>query len=173
KAGLIAFIPPDYKQNLAVSFDWRLYAFILGVSVVLGLAFSLAPAIQAARQVFAPGLRLETRSFTAGGRLLSLRSGLILVPVALSLPLLVSAVLLVRTLQNLRALDTGFSKDNVLLASVNPALNGYAKERSTAFWDALLQKTRALPGVKSAVLAADSPLSRGSDQNAIVVEGYT
>jgi len=173
KAGLIAFIPPDYKQNLAVSFDWRLYAFILGVSVVLGLAFSLAPAIQAARQVFAPGLRLETRSFTAGGRLLSLRSGLILVQVALSLPLLVSAVLLVRTLQNLRALDTGFSKDNVLLASVNPALNGYAKERSTAFWDELLQKTRALPGVKFAGLASDSPLSGGSDQNAIVVEGYT
>ena len=173
KAGLIAFIPPDYKQNLAVSFDWRLYAFILGVSVLLGLAFSLAPAIQAARQVFAPALRLETRSFTAGGRLLSLRSGLILVQVALSLPLLVSAVLLVRTLQNLRALDTGFNKDNVLLASVNPALNGYAKERSTAFWDELLQKTRALPGVKFAGLASDSPLSGGSDQLGIVVEGYT
>src|ERR1043165_4188604 len=50
KAGLIAFIPPDFKQNLSSSFDWRLYAFILVVAVALGLAFSLAPAIQAARQ---------------------------------------------------------------------------------------------------------------------------
>ena len=65
KAGLIAFIPPDYRQNLGGTFDWRLYAFILIVSLVLWLAFSLAPAIQAARQVFAPGLRFETRSFTS------------------------------------------------------------------------------------------------------------
>jgi predicted permease len=54
KVGLIAFIPADYRQNLNASFDWRLYAFILGVSILLGIAFSLAPAIQAAQHVFAP-----------------------------------------------------------------------------------------------------------------------
>jgi predicted permease len=173
KAGLLRFIPPDYRLNLNASFDWRLYAFILGVSVLLGIAFSLVPAIQAARQVFAPGLRFESRSFTAGSKLLSLRSGLILVQVALSLPLLVSAALLLRSLQNLRALDTGFGKENVLLASVNPALNGYSKERTAAFYDALMTRTRALPGVKFASLASDSPISGGWDQNGIVVEGYT
>ena len=173
KAGLIAFIPPDFKQNLSASFDWRLYAFILVVSLVLGLAFSLFPAIQAARQVFSPSLQLETRSFTSAGRLLSLRSGLILVQVALSLPLLVSAALLLKTLQNLRSIDTGFGKENVLLASVNPALNGYQKERSIAFYDDLLAKTRALPGVKFASLATDSPISGGWDRIGVVVEGYT
>jgi predicted permease len=173
KAGLIAFIPPDYRQNLNASFDWRLYAFILGVSILLGIAFSLAPAIQAARQVFAPGMRFETRGFTAGRELLSLRSGLILVQVALSLPLLVSAALLLRTLQNLRAFDTGFGKENVLLASVNPSLNGYSKERTAAFYDELMAKTRALPGVRFASLATDSPISGGWDSNGIVVEGYT
>ncbi len=173
KAGLIAFIPPDYRQNLNASFDWRLYVFILGVSLVLGIAFSLAPAIQAARQVFAPGLRVESRSFTASSKLLSLRSGLILVQVALSLPLLVSAALLLRTLQNLRAFDTGFAKENVLLASMNPALNGYSKERTAAFYDELMARTRALPGVKFASLASDSPISGGWDQNGILVEGYT
>lgn len=173
KAGLMAFIPADYQVNLKANFDWRLYAFIVGVALLLGLAFSLAPAIQAARQVFTPSLRLESRSFTSAGKLLSLRSGLVLVQVALSLPLLVSAGLLLKTLQNLRALDTGFGKENVLLASVNPALNGYAKERSTAFYDELLAKTRALPGVKFASLASDSPISGGWDQNGVVVEGYT
>ncbi len=173
KAGLIAFIPPDYRQNLRASFDWRLYAFILGVSILLGIAFSVVPAIQAARQVFAPGLRFESRSFTSGGKLLSVRSGLILVQVALSLPLLVSAALLLRTLQNLRALDTGFGKENVLLASVNPSLNGYSKERAAAFYDELMTRTRSLPGVKFASLASDSPISGGWDQNGIVVEGYT
>ena len=173
KAGLMAFIPADYRINLGSSFDWRLFAFIFGVAILLGLAFSLAPAIQAARQVFAPGLRFESRSFTSAGKLLSVRSGLILVQVALSLPLLVSAALLLRTLQNLRAVDTGFGKENVLLASVNPTLNGYSKERTTAFYDDLLAKTRALPGVTAASLATDSPISGGWDRLGIVVEGYT
>jgi predicted permease len=173
KAGLMVFIPPDYRANLSLSFDWRLYAFIFGVAIILGLAFSLAPAIQAARQVVSPGLRLEARSFTSAGKLLSLRSALILVQVALSLPLLVSAALLLKTLQNLRALDTGFGKENVLLASVNPALNGYSKERAAAFYYELLTKTRALPGVKFASLASDSPISGGWDQSTIVADGYT
>jgi predicted permease len=172
KAGLMAFIPPDYRTNLNSASDWRLYAFIFAVAIVTGIVFSLAPAIQAARQAFSLGLRLESRSFTAAWRLLSLRSGLILVQVALSLPLLVSAALLVRTLQNLRAVDTGFGKENVLLASVNPALNGYSPERSKNFYDELLVKTRALPGVVAASLASDSPISGGWDQNGIVVEGY-
>ena len=173
KAGLLAFIPPDYRANLSATFDWRLYAFIFLVALLLGLAFSLAPAMQAARQVFAPSLRLESRSFTSAGKLLSLRSALILVQVALSLPLLVSAALLLKTLQNLRALETGFAKENVLLASINPALNGYSKERRGAFFDELLAETRALPGVKFASLASDSPISGGWDQNIITVEGYT
>jgi putative ABC transport system permease protein len=173
KVGLVAFIPPDYKANLTSSLDWRLYLFILAVSVLLGLAFSLGPAIQAARQVLAPGLQLDSRSFTSAGRLVSLRSALILVQVALSLPLLVSAVLLMKSLNNLRARDTGFNKENVLFASVNPALNGYTKEKTVAFFDQLLAKTRALPGVKAASLATDSPVSGGYDQTGIVVEGYT
>jgi predicted permease len=56
---------------------------------------------------------------------------------------------------------------------VNPSLNGYSNERSTGFYDELLTKTRALPGVKFASLASDSPISGGWDQNGIVVEGYT
>lgn len=173
KVGLIAFIPPDYKANLNSSFDGRLYLFIFAVSVLLGFAFSLGPAIQAARQVLAPGLQLDSRSFTSAGRLVSLRSALILVQVALSLPLLVSAVLLMKSLQNLRARDTGFNKENVLFASVNPALNGYTKERSAAFFEELLARTRSLPGVKAASLATDSPVSGSFDQTDIVVEGYT
>ncbi|HEX6729598.1 MAG TPA: FtsX-like permease family protein, partial [Pyrinomonadaceae bacterium] len=102
-----------------------------------------------------------------------LRSGLILLQVSLSLPLLVTAALLVRTLQNLRDIDTGYEKTNLLMASINPALSGYSPEKSHSFYDQLLQKTRALPNVTAASLASDSPVSGGWDQNIIVVEGYT
>ena len=173
KAGLMAFIPKDFKTNLDAANDWRLYTFIFALAIVLGFAFSFAPAIQVARQAFGSGLRLESRSFTSAGRLFSFRSGLILAQVALSLPLLVSAALMLKTLQNLRAVDTGFNKENVLFASVNPSLNGYTPERSMNFYDELLLKTRALPGVSSASLASDTPISGGWDQLSLVVEGYT
>ncbi len=173
KAGLMVFIPTDYRSNLTAPSDWRLYVFILALAIVVGIVFSLAPAIQAARQAFAPGLRLESRTLASAGKLLSLRSGLIVMQVALSLPLLVSAALLVRTLQNLRSVDTGFGKENVLLASLNPSLNGYSPEKSHSFYNELLVRTRALPGVAAASLASDSPISGGWDENGIVVEGYT
>jgi predicted permease len=173
KAGLLAFIPTDVRANLNVPFGWRFYGFILAVAVVVGLVFSLAPAVQAARYSFTPGLSAESRSFTSASKLLSLRSGLILAQVALSLPLLVSAALLVRSLQNLRSFDPGFVKQNVLLASINPALNGYTPEKSHSFYNTLLSQVRGLPGVTAASLASDSPISGGWDQNTVGVEGYT
>ncbi|HEY6805740.1 MAG TPA: ABC transporter permease, partial [Pyrinomonadaceae bacterium] len=173
KAGLFAFIPGDFRRNLDTPFSLRFYGFIVFVSFVVGIVFSLAPAIQAARHTFNPGLRLESRTVAAAGKLFSLRSGLILAQVALSLPLLVMAALLVRSLQNLRSFDPGFNKENVLLAAVNPSLNGYTPEQSHNFYDTLLTRVRALPGVTAASFGSDTPISGGWDQNGIQVEGYT
>jgi predicted permease len=173
KAGLMLFIPADVRSNLDSPIGWRFIGFIFLISIVVGLAFSLIPAIQSARSASAPSLQVESRSFTSAGRLLSVRSGLILLQVALSLPLVITAVLLLRSLQNLRGLDTGFGRENVLLATLNPSLSGYSPERSQNFYSELLQKTRAIPGVASVSLASDSPISGGWDQNRIVVEGYT
>lgn len=173
RAGLLYFVPAQTRGNLNQPFGGRFAGFIVLTSIVVGLLFSFAPAIQAARAKTNPSLQLESRSFTAGGRLLSLRSGLVLMQVALSLPLLIGAVLLLTSLRNLRAVDTGFNKDNVLLASLNPSLNGYSTDKSRAFFNELLARTRALPGVRAASLASDSPLSGGWDQTGIAVEGYT
>lgn len=173
RAGLLLFVPAQTRGNLNQPFGWRFAGFVILTSIAVGLLFSLAPALQAARAKSTPSLQLESRSFTAAGRLLSLRSGLVLLQVALSLPLLIGAVLLLKSLQNLRVVDTGFSKDNVLLASLNPSLNGYSTEKSRAFFDELLARTRALPGVRAVSLASDSPLSGGWDMTGISVEGYT
>jgi len=173
KAGLMMFVPVETRGNVNAPFGWRFVGFVMLMSILVGLLFSLAPAVQAARSASAPSLQLETRSFTSAGRLLSLRSGLVLLQVALSLPLLIGAVLLLRTLQNLRAVDTGFGRSNVLFANVNPSLNGYPAEKSRLFFDDLLARTRALPGVTAASLATDTPLSGGWDRSGIVVEGYT
>jgi predicted permease len=172
KAALLLFIPAASRANLDSPMGWRFIGFVFLVSIVVGVVFSLAPAIQAVRHASVPALHLESRSFTAVSRLFSLRSGLILLQVSLSLPLLITAALLLRTLQNLRGLDTGFDKRNVLLATVNPSLNSYSPEKSKNFFNELLARTRSLPGVSSASIASDSPISGGWDQHGIVVEGY-
>ena len=173
RAGLLAFVPADVRLNLTNASSWRLYGFIVLTAVLTGVAFSLVPALSASRQVISPSYAGESRTFTSSGRLLSVRSVLILLQVSLSLPLLVSAALLIRTLQNLRAIDTGFDKSNVLLASINPSLNGYSPEKSRAFYDELLTRSRALPGVSAASLATDSLITGGWDQIGLVIEGYT
>jgi putative ABC transport system permease protein len=173
KAGLMMFVPVETRGNLNAPFGWRFAGFVMLLSIVVGLLFSLAPAVQAARNTSTPSLQLETRNVTSAGRLLSLRSGLVLLQVALSLPLLIGAVLLLRTLQNLRAVDTGFGRSNVLYANVDPSLNGYTADKSKLFFNDLLARTRALPGVTAASLATDTPLSGGWDRSGIVVEGYT
>jgi predicted permease len=173
KAGLLLFVEPSLRANLDAPMSWRFVGFVFLVSLAVGVAFSLAPAIQVARHASVPALHSESRSFTATSRLFSLRSGLILLQVALSLPLLITATLLLRSLQNLRGLDTGFDKRNVLLATVNPSLNGYPPEESKLFFNQLLARTRAFPNVSAASLASDSPISGGWDQSGVVVEGYT
>ena len=173
KAGLMQFIPIGLRANLEAPIGWRFIGFTFLISIAVGLAFSAIPAIQSARRLSFPTLHQESRSFTSAGKLVSLRSGLVLLQVSLSLPLLISAALLLRTLNNLRALDTGFGKENVLLATLNPSISGYSPEKSEAFYSELLLRARALSGVTGASLASDSPLSGGWDQNGIVVEGYT
>jgi predicted permease len=173
KAGLLLFIPQDFRSNLDSPIGWRFIGFTFLISMVVGLLFSILPALQSSLRASIASLHLESRSFTSAARLLSLRSGLILLQVSLSLPLLITAGLLLRTLNNLRAFDTGFGKENVLLATLNPSLSSYSPEKSKNFFNDLLQRTRSLPGVVEASLASDSPISGGWDQNGIVVEGYT
>jgi predicted permease len=172
KSALVAFMPPDYQMNLDLPPGWRFVGFTLLVSLVVGVTLGLAPALRAARAPSALALRGEARTFVSGGGLFSLRSGLILVQVALSLPLLIASALFLNSLQNLRGVDTGFGKHNVLIATINPTLNGYSPEKTQNFYRDLLPGLRSLPGVQSASLSSDSPISGGWDELGLVVEGY-
>ena len=171
-SALVGYIPPDFRNNLNTPFGWRVFAFTFLVSVIVGAIVGLAPAVRASRSATALTLRGESRTSAGGGNLLSLRGALIVLQVALSLPLLIGAGLFLRSLDNLRSINTGFDKNHILLATLNPPLSGYSPDATRNFYTQLLAQVRAVPGVQAATVSSESPISGGWDSNGVVVDGY-
>ena len=151
--------------------------FAFGVSVLTGLLFGVAPALKATRPDLVPSLKNESAAPVATfsrfglGRIDSRRI-LVIVQVGLSLLLLIGAGLFVQSLENLRGLDLGFAREKVLLVGVDPGKNGYKGQRLRTFYDQLLERTRALPGVRAASLAAITPLGGSRWNSDVAIQGY-
>jgi putative ABC transport system permease protein len=139
--------------------------FTLAVSLVVGVLFGLAPALQASRPDLSGELRSAgNRSMTGSGRSRLLREGLVAVEIALCLMLLTGAGLMLRTFANLRRAEVGVRAEGVLAATVTlPALtNGHADAR-WGFCARLLQSFDGAPGVRRVALTSELPLEGGSN----------
>jgi predicted permease len=159
--GLLTFLPRSrIPLTLEVTPDVRLLCFGFAISIVTGMLFGLAPALQAAKPGLAPVLKDERSTAAAGMLRYGLRKLLVVAQVALSLLLLAGAGLFVRSLENIKAVDSGMHVESVLLASVNPALNGYTPPQVRNFFQQLVERVEALPGVRSAALV-EAPLLSG------------
>jgi predicted permease len=147
--------------TLRASLSWPVLGFTFGLSLLAGMLFGLAPAIQATRTDFITALK-ESRSAGSRGHRGSLRWRLrhVLVAgqMALSLLLIVGAGLFVRTLVNLNSVDLGFNRENVLIFSLNGRQAGYRDAALARFYTGLLDRFREIPGVRSAALS-DFPLA--------------
>ena len=171
-AGLIRFLPSAVRVNLKAPIDVSVLGFSLLASVVTGLLFGLAPAMQISRSSVVAAMHDQAPLPGSEKHAFSLRAMLVFVQVALSLPLLIGAGLFLHSLQNLRGINAGFVKENVFLANLNPALNGYTTDRIRTLYNELLARVRALPDVRAASLTTTSPISGGWDQLRVKVEGY-
>ena len=150
--GLLALVPVEGNQLLIrAQPDLRILAFTLGLTFLTGLIFGLVPALRASRPDLWTTLKDAMGSIAGTGGSLFLRKGLVTAQVALSFLLLFGAGLFVRSLQNLKSVDTGFRDiDNLVTFQVAPALNGYDAPRTVHFYEELLNNIRAVPGVRSA-----------------------
>ena len=174
--GLLALVPSEGSPLLIRSEpDWRILGFTLALTLVTGLVFGLVPALRASRPDPWSTLKESVGSAAGGaGGSLFLRKGLVTAQVALSFLLLFGAGLFVRSLQNLRATDTGFDElDNLITFQLSPALNGYDAPRTVQLYGDLLERLRAQPGVKSAALASVPLLAGNEWDNTTAVEGHT
>jgi macrolide transport system ATP-binding/permease protein len=167
---LIALKPPaEFPLSLDITIDWRVLTFSLLVSLLSGVVFGLAPALQATR----PGLvtALKETAAQGGASRTRLRSVLVVLQIALSLVVLIVGGLLVRTSQRLQTMNPGFNPTNALMLSFDVGLQGYDQSRGEQFYQQVLDRVNALPGIKSAAITNYIPLSLNYSSASIFIEG--
>ena len=167
---LLSMKPASLPIALDVSTDGRVLAFTLVASLAAGLAFGLLPALQQSRSSAAMALKDGT---AGGGSVRSrLRSALVVGQVTACVVLLVGASLCVRSLANASSIDPGFDTHHALAASVNVEPFGYDEARGRAFYTQLLDRVRAIPGVRAAAYADHLPLGQISRMESVEPDGY-
>ena len=169
---LLNFLPTgDSPLTISTTPDWRILAFNLGISLLTGVLFGLAPALQSTRPELAGTLKDQVGSIV-GGASVGLRKTLVAAQVALSRLLLIGAGLFIRSLSNLKGLDPGFRTANLVGFAVDPPMNGYRPERTLDFYRRLRESLDALPGVESSSLAVIPVLAGDEWDSSMAVEGY-
>ena len=155
-------LPQDFPRLSEIHMDVRVLLFAFAVSLITGLLFGLVPALQVSRPDVNDAIRETGRGVAGSRRQRRFRQALIVVEVALSVVLLAGAGLLFRSFLRLQAVDTGFDPAPVLTASLTPSGTNFSNQADYAkFYNQVLEKVSATPGVLDAGLINTLPLDGG------------
>jgi predicted permease len=169
---LVAILTSDGGPwALDLSLDWRLIGFTLVLAVLTCVLFGLMPAVRATRTPPAAVISLGGRGQTADRGRFLIRRALVIGQIAISLVLVVGALLLVGTLRNLSSSDPGFVERDVLVVDMDLRPAGVAAAAQPQFQQGLLERLRAMPGVVRASSAAIVPVSGSSWNETIIIDG--
>jgi predicted permease len=169
-AGTPSQIPVPVALDLAP--DYRVLAFTLGVTLLTGVVFGLAPALRASRADVVTALKVDTPAMRVGGRRFSLQGALVVGQVALSTLLLVGALLFLRTLRAAATIDPGFRVDHMLLLDIAPRPGEEGKVNPEQIALAARDRIAAIPGVTQVSWASEVPLGLGMGRRGLQVQGY-
>jgi putative ABC transport system permease protein len=168
------FIPPNISQVQAIGIDTKVLLFTILVSIATGLLFGLAPAAQMASSNLNDTLKEGGRDPAGGHHGNRIRGFLIISEVAVSFLLLIGAGLLINSFVRLRHIDPGFRAENLLTMKIALPETRYPdKQRRSIFFDELLRRVGTLPGVASAAVATDVPLTSTGNSVGVSIEGRT
>jgi predicted permease len=164
---LVAFLSSQqHPIFVELTPDWRVLGFAAGLALLTCILFGLTPAIQASRTEPGVTMKGSARGATAGRAGLLLRRALIVSQVALSLVLLMAALLFVRSFQNIVTLNAGFEQDHLLIAKFEFTSLKLSAESQLVFRHELLSRVQAIPGVSAAAEILIVPMSHsGWDDN--------
>jgi putative ABC transport system permease protein len=161
----------DNRITLPLVFDTRVLAFAAGLGIATCLLFGLAPALRGTRMAASTVMRANARGATASSDSLSLRRGLVVVQIALSVALLFGSLLFARTLRNAVAVDPGFAAEGLLSADLNFTRINIPPEARASYRSEVIDRIRAVPGVQAAAFAAIVPISGDAVGNDVWPEG--
>ena len=156
---------------LTLSTDWRVFAFTASVAMLATVLFGLMPALRVTRIAPGEAMKAGGRGLTADRPRFGLRRVLVISQVAISLALIVGALLFTRSLRNLLTADLGFQRNGILITDLDLTQLHLPVERRFVFDRQLLDQIRSTPGVDSAAAAAIVPISGNSSNRSVWMEG--
>lgn len=169
---MVGFLTTENNRIfVALSLDWRIFAFTAALGVLTCLIFGLVPAVRATGVAPGATMKAGSRGSTDTRERFGMRRALVVAQVALSLVLVVGALLFVRSLRNLMTLDAGFRQDGILVVNLDLRRAGVPEERRNAFFADITTRLSGLPGVTSAARAYIVPVSGSGWNNNIVIDG--
>ena len=158
---LVAAAPPTLPRLETIRLDLPVLLFTAGVSIVTGVLFGMMPAWYAARPDLARALTDGGRGGSAGVRRQRFRRGLVVTQIALAMVLVAAAGLLIRSFERMRGVDPGFDPEGLLTARVELSPVRYeSKESIRAFYEQLVARVEAIPGVRSAAVVKVLPMTQ-------------
>ena len=165
-----ADVPVPFNQK--VSINAAVLAFTIGAAILTTLLFGLAPALAAVQSGIAAQLNEGGRGGGLSVGQARFRAAMIVMELALSLVLLIGATLTMRSLVRLMAVNPGFSPESVLTADIMLPEEGYATPpQRVNFFQSLIERVSALPGVTAAGIVSDLPFGGSKSGNDIVIDG--
>jgi predicted permease len=170
--GLRELIAPDFLDTIGVRMDGGVFWFTGGLVVLVTVAFGLAPALQATRPDVQESLKEGGRGSTPGAGQHRLRGALVIAEMALSVVLLAGAGLMMKSLYRLLQVNPGFQPESVVQMEMVLRSAQYSKNPAIlGFWEQVLDRVRALPGVEAAALGTAIPLAGNHNRGDITIEG--
>jgi macrolide transport system ATP-binding/permease protein len=172
---VLAHLPHGFPQlSLNMSPDYRVLSYSLGLTLITGIVFGLAPALYATRPDLCAAIKEDNAGLSGkSGRGSFLRSSLVGLQVAVCMILLIAAGLLMRGLYSAQTIDPGFEIANVTQASFDLRSQGYGAERASAFQRSMMERAAALPGVDAVAEGSAVPLSDNHTASQFLLPGET
>jgi len=161
-AAITKLLPTDFPRLDEIQIDLRVLGFTFVASMLTGILFGLVPALQVSRSDIQEAIRETGRGASGSRRQSRFRQALIVVEVALSVVLLAGAGLLFRSFLRLQSVDAGFVSQQVLTARLTPSGTNFANDADYAkFYNGVIEKVGAIPGVQDAGIINTLPLFKG------------
>ena len=169
---IVSIMPPDAADVISNELRPAVVLFAAGLSILTGFIFGMFPAMHSTRSDLISTLRANTGQMSGNRAAARFRTSLVTAQIALSMALLVSAGLFIKSLHNVTRVDLGINIENVVTFAISPELNGYDDRRSAALFGRVEEELAAIPGVTNVSAGLVAVLAGNNWGNSVQVEGF-